>query len=128
MYEIYKIPIINVTKSAWNEMNTICKKSNNNNFLFSVIFDASNGFNFNLDLLKEEEYEKMIKKKTESVSNESINVFIEPSSKIYLIGTTIDYVEEDISNGIFENKFVYKIDKNRACKCGCGVSFIPIKI
>ena len=25
MYEIYKIPIINVTKSAWNEMNTICK-------------------------------------------------------------------------------------------------------
>jgi Fe-S cluster assembly iron-binding protein IscA len=63
----------------------------------------------------------MIKRKASIVSNETTNIFIEPLSEMYLLGTTIDYVEEDISNGIFENKFVYKIDKNIASTCGCGI-------
>ena len=109
-------------------MNAICKKSNNNNFLFGVTSGGCNGFNFNLDLLKEEEYEKMIDKKASIVSNETTNIFIEPLSEMYLLGTTIDYVEEDISNGIFENKFVYNIDKNIASTCGCGISFMPKNI
>lgn len=125
---MYEKPIINVTKTAWKKMNAICKKSNNNNFLFGVTSGGCNGFNFNLDLLKEEEYEKMIKRKASIVSNETTNIFIEPLSEMYLLGTTIDYVEEDISNGIFENKFVYKIDKNIASTCGCGISFMPKNI
>ena len=96
--------------------------------LFGVTSGGCNGFNFNLDLLKEEEYEKMIDKKASIVSNETTNIFIEPLSEMYLLGTTIDYVEEDISNGIFENKFVYKIDKNIASTCGCGISFMPKNI
>ena len=120
--------IINVTRTAWKKMTEICKKSNNNNFLFGVTSGGCNGFNFNLNLVTEEEYEKMIKRKATIVSNENTNIFIEPLSEMYLIGTTIDYIEEDISNGVFENKFVYNIDKNIASTCGCGISFMPKNI
>ena len=121
-------PIINVTKTAWKKMTEICKKSNNNNFLFGVTSGGCNGFNFNLNLLHDNEYKKIIKNKPSIISNENINIYIEPMSEMYLIGTTIDYIEEDINKGIFENKFVYKIDKNIASSCGCGISFMPKNI
>ena len=121
-------PIINVTNTAWKKINSICKKSNNNNFLFSVTSGGCNGFNFNLNLLHDNEYKKIIKNKPSIISNENINIYIEPMSEMYLIGTTIDYIEEDINKGIFENKFVYKIDKNIASSCGCGISFMPKNI
>ena len=121
-------PIINVTKTAWKKINSICKKSNNNNFLFSVTSGGCNGFNFNLNLLHDNEYKKIIKNKPSIISNENINIYIEPMSEMYLIGTTIDYIEEDINKRIFENKFVYKIDKNIASSCGCGISFMPKNI
>ena len=44
---------------------------------------------------------------------------------MYLLGTTIDYVKEDYSKNIFESKFVYIPDKDKATSCGCGVSFNP---
>tara|TARA_B100001029_G_C14736213_1_gene273012 strand:- start:63 stop:437 length:375 start_codon:yes stop_codon:yes gene_type:complete len=120
--------IINITNNAWTKMSLICKKSKNNNFLFSVTSGGCNGFNFNFNLLKEEDYYNIIKKKSSVISNNKINVYIEPISEMYLIGTTIDYIEEDISNGVFESKFVYKIDRTIASSCGCGVSFMPKKI
>ena len=121
-------PIINVTKTAWKKINLICKKSNNNNFLFSVTSGGCNGFNFNLNLLHDNEYKKIIKNKPSIISNENTNIYIEPMSEMYLIGTTIDYIEEDVNKGIFENKFIYKIDKNIASSCGCGISFMPKNI
>ena len=121
-------PIINVTKTAWKKINLICKKSNNNNFLFSVTSGGCNGFNFNLNLLHDNQYKKIIKNKPSIISNENTNIYIEPMSEMYLIGTTIDYIEEDVNKGIFENKFVYKIDKNIASSCGCGISFMPKNI
>lgn len=117
--------IINITNNAWNKMSLICKKSNNNNFLFSVTSGGCNGFNFNLNLLKKEDYDSIIKQKSSLLSNSEVNVYIEPLSEMYLIGTTIDYVEEDLHNGVFESKFVYKIDRNIASSCGCGISFMP---
>ena len=32
---------------------------------------------------------------------------------------------EDFNKGIFESKFIYNIDKEKASSCGCGVSFMP---
>ena len=46
-------------------------------------------------------------------------------SEFLLIGTTIDYINEDFSNGIFENKFIFSPDKTLANSCGCGISFTP---
>ena len=37
-------------------------------------------------------------------------LFVDPLAEMYIIGTTIDYINEDINNGIFESKFVYNVD------------------
>ena len=50
---------------------------------------------------------------------------IDPLSEMYLIGTTIDYINEDFEKGVFENKFIFLADKKIATSCGCGTSFTP---
>ena len=55
-------------------------------------------------------------------------VYIDPVSEMYLLGTTIDYMKEDYSKKIYENKFIYEVDKNLMTSCGCGISFSPKNI
>lgn len=121
--------IINVTKNAWGKLENIINKSNNSNgFIFGVTSGGCNGFNFDLKLINQEEYNKIIKLKPTILKHNSVKLYIEPLSEMYLIGTTIDYVNEDFNKGIFENKFTYNIDRKLASSCGCGVSFMPKKI
>ena len=118
--------IINVTANAWKKMGSIIKKSNNKNgFIFGANSGGCNGFNFDLRLIEKEEKQEIMKMKPSILTNDDVNLYIEPLSEMHLIGTTIDYINEDFSKGIFENKFVYKIDKKLASSCGCGVSFMP---
>ena len=118
--------IINVTANAWKKMGSIIKKSNNKNgFIFGANSGGCNGFNFDLRLIKTDEKQEIMKMKPSILTNDDVNLYIEPLSEMHLIGTTIDYINEDFSKGIFENKFVYKIDKKLASSCGCGVSFMP---
>ena len=121
--------IIQITKSAWNKMGSIMKKSNNQSgFLFGVTSGGCNGFNFELRLIHEKELEKLKKSKPTIMENIDAKLYIEPLSEMYLIGTTIDFINEDYSKGIFESKFTYNIDKKLASSCGCGVSFMPRNI
>jgi iron-sulfur cluster assembly accessory protein len=118
--------IINVTANAWKKMGSIIQKSNNKNgFIFGANSGGCNGFNFDLRLIETEEQQEIMKMKPSILTNNEVNLYIEPLSEMHLIGTTIDYIHEDFSKGIFENKFVYKIDKKLASSCGCGVSFMP---
>tara|TARA_B100000700_G_scaffold284232_1_gene337293 strand:+ start:286 stop:666 length:381 start_codon:yes stop_codon:yes gene_type:complete len=118
--------IINVTANAWKKMGSIIQKSNNKNgFIFGANSGGCNGFNFDLRLIETEEQQKIMKMKPSILTNNEVNLYIEPLSEMYLIGTTIDYINEDFSKGVFENKFVYKIDRELASSCGCGVSFMP---
>ena len=118
--------IINVTTSAWKKMGSIIQKSNNKNgFIFGANSGGCNGFNFDLRLIETEEQQEIMKMKPSILTNDDVNLYIEPLSEMHIIGTTIDYINEDFSKGIFENKFVYKIDKKLASSCGCGVSFMP---
>ena len=118
--------IINVTANAWKKMGSIIKKSNNKNgFIFGANSGGCNGFNFDLRLIETDEKQEIMKMKPSILTNDDVNLYIEPLSEMHLIGTTIDYINEDFSKGIFENKFVYKIDKKLASSCGCGVSFMP---
>ena len=48
---------------------------------------------------------------------------IDPVSEDLLVGTTIDFQEEDYERGIFSSKFTFTPDKDLASACGCGVSF-----
>lgn len=118
--------IINVTANAWKKMGSIIQKSSNKNgFIFGATGGGCNGFNFDLRLIQDKEQKEIMKMKPSILTNDDVNIFIEPLSEMHLIGTTIDYINEDFSKGIFENKFVYKVDKELASSCGCGVSFMP---
>jgi len=52
-------------------------------------------------------------------------VYVDPTSEMFLLGTTIDYIKEDYSKGQFENKFIFEVDKELLSTCGCGTSFTP---
>jgi iron-sulfur cluster assembly accessory protein len=63
------------------------------------------------------EYAKEADSDDEVVEKGDIKVFIDPSSMMYLLGTTIDYVSTDTEEG-----FTF-INPNEKSKCGCGESF-----
>jgi len=125
-------PIINVTNTAWNKINHIIEKQNAYSFIFSATSGGCSGFNYNLKLLDETNFEKVFEKYTKGgkikatlLENNNSKIFIDPLSEMFLLGTTIDYINEDFNNGIYESKFVFLPDKNFADACGCGISFTP---
>ena len=119
--------IINITKNAFKKMNNIMVKSNNTQgFIFGVSSGGCNGFNFDLKLINDKnELNSILKLKPNVIQDDNVQVYVDPLSEIYLIGTTIDFLEEDYKKGIYESKFIYQVDKNLASTCGCGVSFTP---
>ena len=118
--------IISITKKAFEKMNLIMKSSGNSNgFLFSVTSGGCNGFNFNLKLMNNDDLDNIINSKPTIIKDNRVDVYIDPVSEIYLFGTTIDYIKEDYSKGVFDSKFTYNIDRKFASSCGCGVSFTP---
>lgn len=63
------------------------------------------------------EYAKTQDEEDEIVEKDGIKVLVDPSSMMYLLGTTIDYVSNDIEEG-----FTFK-NPNEKSRCGCGESF-----
>jgi iron-sulfur cluster assembly accessory protein len=129
---IPKYPI-NITNNAWNKMEKIMNKQQFYSFLFSAQSGGCNGFNYELQLLNKEDYNKLNQSKIKPTiiynhsNHKYINtkVVIDPMSEMLLVGTTIDYISEDYNKGILENKFIFIPDKHIATSCGCGVSFNP---
>ena len=119
---------IHVTHNAWNKMNQIIKQTQNKyGFLYSASSGGCNGFNFELNLMNQTLYKSISNQKFLSVlNNDSATLYIDPLSEMYLLGTTIDYISEDYSNGEFESKFNFIINKKTMASCGCGISFSPI--
>ena len=118
--------VINVTQKAFEKMNIILQKSNNQKgFIFGITSGGCNGFNFNLNLITDEELKKIEKMKPSIIEDKKVKVYVDPIAEMHVIGTTIDYVKEDFNKGIFESKFIYNVDKEKASSCGCGVSFMP---
>jgi iron-sulfur cluster assembly protein len=63
------------------------------------------------------EYAENLDKFDEVIKIEDITVVIEAKAVIYLIGTTMDYMETELESGF---QFV---NPNEKGKCGCGESF-----
>ena len=119
--------IIRVTPNAWKKMSDIMITSHNKfGFIYSASSGGCNGFNFELNLLEDKLYQQIIKQKFHTVLNDkSTKLYIDPLSEMYLLGTTIDYIQEDYTKGIFESKFKFDINKEIMTSCGCGISFSP---
>lgn len=123
---IRKIPIT-ITKQAWDKMRYIKNSNNCYAFIFSAKGGGCNGFNYNLETIDKKEYKILMEEKpipTELIEKDT-RLIIEPQSEMLLLGTTIDYVNEDYSKQIFESKFIYTPLKDFATTCGCGISFSP---
>jgi len=118
---------ISVTNKAWSKMRYILKQSGNiYGFLYSVKSGGCNGFSFKLGLLDKATHSNISSAKYYTVLQDSTtHLYVDPLSEMYLHGTTIDYVEEDYTNGRLESKFVYDVDKQLMSSCGCGISFSP---
>ena len=123
---------VQITKNAWTKIREILHVTNNK---YGMIYSASsggcNGFNFELDLLTKDLHKKINRNKFLTILTEpegDKKVYIDPVSEMYLLGTTIDYMKEDYSKKIYENKFIYEVDKNLMTSCGCGISFSPKNI
>jgi len=126
---------IKVTHNAWRKMRDIIFKSRHNiGFIYSASSGGCNGFNFELNPIQPKEYEKIVEQKFHSVLTDKDNsdrtatltkLYIDPMSEMILLGTTIDYIEEDYSKGQFESKFNFAINKDLMTSCGCGISFSP---
>ena len=130
---------IQITKNAWKKISEICLKTNNSTFLFSVSPGGCNGLNYILNPISFNEVNSLIepyikskksKKSNITILNDDENenkVIIDPLAEMFLLGTKVDYQEQDYLNNIFESKFIFKIDKKYASSCGCGTSFMPKK-
>lgn len=63
------------------------------------------------------EYADEHNKTDEVIEERGVKVFIESTAVLYLIGTKLDYVDEQVRSGfVFENP-------NAKNHCGCGKSF-----
>ena len=63
------------------------------------------------------EYADDVKKFEDVVEDKGVKVIIDPKASLYLIGTTMDFVEEKMKSG-----FVF-VNPNEKGRCGCGESF-----
>ena len=63
------------------------------------------------------EYSKELNPSDEVVEEKGVKVFIDPAAVMYLLGTEMDYKEEE-----FSSSFVFK-NPNETERCGCGESF-----
>ena len=122
-----KKPLFFITNRAWTKINDILEKSINKSMIFSVKGGGCNGFNYSLKKLTKDNKPKNIND-CFYLENNNNKVYLDTISEMFLIGTTIDYQNEDFNNNIYESKFLYLVDKNKISQCGCGVSFSPKNI
>ncbi len=63
------------------------------------------------------EYADDVQKFEEVIEDKEVTILIDPKAAMYLIGSTMDFVEEKMQSGfIFTNP-------NEKSQCGCGKSF-----
>ena len=62
-------------------------------------------------------YANAKEKLEEEVEQHGVKVFVEPKALMHVVGTTMDFVEDDISS-----EFVFH-NPNASASCGCGESF-----
>ena len=63
------------------------------------------------------EYAEAPKRFEEVVEDKGVKILIEPTATMFLIGTEMDYIQEDLGA-----RFVFN-NPNEVDRCGCGESF-----
>ena len=134
-------PHISITDAAWKKLSDIIKSGNDSKktrrarasadvrgILFSATSGGCNGFNYSLNTISSKRYDRLVDQSTAPIpvtvlEKNGAELVVDPCTQMVLTGTTIDYVEADYINNVFESKFIYTPNKDLAASCGCGKSF-----
>ena len=121
VFSTIKKSSIIVTNNAWNKIEEI-SKTQKGIFLFSATSGGCNGFNYKLNILNRDEYNKILNtdcykiKPTIIIQNDT-KILVDPKSLIYIDGTELDFTREGLNEGFQFN------NPNVKDSCGCGESF-----
>ena len=102
--------MITLTDTAANKIKTLLAKKEETGIRAGVQGGGCSGFTYQLRFDNQKDFDRVIESR-------GINIYIDPKSYLYLMGTEIDFVDELNQSGF---KFV---NPNAKRTCGCGESF-----
>jgi len=102
--------MITLTEFAANKIKTLLTGKEETGVRAGVRGGGCSGFTYKLNFDTQQDSDRVIE-------SYGVNIYIDPKSFLYLMGTEIDYVDELNQSGF---KFV---NPNAKRTCGCGESF-----
>ena len=103
--------MISLTEAAATKLKKIIKKNNILGIRPAVQGGGCSGFTYKLEFANEENPRDKL------ILDKGVNLYVDPKSYLYLMGTEIDYVDT-----INESGFKFS-NPNARRTCGCGESF-----
>ncbi len=105
--------IINLSQNAIDKIENIIQNraSKPLGLRVSLKTKGCSGLSWSLDFIDE------VSKFDEHMNYSGIDIYIDPKAVLFVIGSTIDYVKNDLEEG-----FVFS-NPNEKARCGCGESF-----
>ena len=95
---------------AANKIKTLLSDKGKTGIRAGVLGGGCSGFTYRLEFDNQEAGDRIIE-------SHGVNIYIDPKSYLYLMGTQIDFIDELNQSGF---KFV---NPNAKRTCGCGESF-----
>ena len=105
--------IITLTKAAKERIAFIMSQAKYSYAGLRISIDSKgcSGYSYKI------EYAKNKKNGDEEISIDNIKIFVEPSATMYILGSKMDYVNNELESGFIFN------NPNEKGRCGCGESF-----
>lgn len=105
--------MITVTPKALDQVKRLLEQrgKNSEGIRIGIKTKGCSGLSYTLEYVDETE------KADEKLQIENVNIFIDSKATLFLIGTQMDYVEDELQSGF---QFTNPNEKGR---CGCGESF-----
>ena len=105
--------MITLTSEAINQVKRLLdsRKKPSEGIRIGVRTKGCSGLSYTLEFVDQ------IEKSDEKIKVDDLNIFIDPKATLFLIGTKMDYIEDDLQSGF---QFTNPNEKGR---CGCGESF-----
>jgi len=110
---IYEEADISFTDNAAKKVSTMIKEDGNNDLKLRVYITGGGCSGFSYGFTFDEKY----KEGDSTVINNEVRLVVDPMSYQYLIGSTVDYLED-----LQGSRFIIS-NPNAKTTCGCGSSF-----
>lgn len=105
--------MITLTTEAANQVKKLLENRGKNSagIRIGISTKGCSGLSYTLEFVDN------IDSNDEKISIHDIDIYVDPKATLFLIGTKMDYVEDDLQSGFqFSNP-------NEKGRCGCGESF-----